>query len=147
MSRDSDPLALPPHPILWLATAEVPIWDWSSWSKNRTHARRAGGARGARVATRAARSARYELAAVLRHALGRAGIRLPLAPARLWVAVRVQLADRRRRDAANALDLVLDAIQDATELDDRWSAVARLWSEPGPPAAIRVWVGRDASPI
>lgn len=114
-----------PRGLAWSARAEVPL-D-SGWSKNRMWLPRAG--THARRLSPDARARRDGLADALRAELGDDvrpnGLVRPVVQDRLLVAVAAHKRDHRG-DAVNVLDMVLDAVERATGLDDRWFEVAGL---------------------
>lgn len=135
----AEPEPPPTRPaVAWLAQAAVPFGTGgiSAWSKNRTW-------RHGRGNTYLAPAAR------MRHRLVRDAVARSLGDRRLqperpfWIAVHVAKPDHRG-DAANVLDLVLDAVQAAARVDDRWAALWGLtWSiEPDAPA-VTVWLGQE----
>ena len=130
----------PPRPIpnlLWRVGVTLPL-DWG-WSKNRVWVARAG-SYGRRMNPEA-RAKRDALALILRAELGRQGV-LQVARNVLWLRLHCALPNHRG-DALNVLDLVADAVQDATGLDDRWYAVEGLTWELRPDRPeLRVWVGQ-----
>jgi len=103
--------------IAWRVTIAAP--HDSAWSKNRTW--RQG--RGNTFLDQRAKAHRNGLALQLRGAIRSAGYRV--AHNRLWVGLHVAQASLAG-DATNALPLVLDAVQLATDLDDRWAMVERV---------------------
>ena len=149
------PVALPAS-WRWVVAVRVPF-DWG-WSKNRMWAARSG--THARRLTDPARARRSLLALHLKRELSRVranpGASGEVARKRLgkdgsghaiWFGIHVRLPDRKG-DALNALDLVADAIQDATGIDDRHYQLAGLTWEISPETrkepSMLVWVGEGA---
>ena len=128
-----------------LARAEVPFVP-ADWTKNRST--RWGRGRGRRQAAHAYtprehRFARDLLAFHLRRSMTHADRALLQAePRKLWVDILVTKRDHRA-DAANVIDAVLDAVQEATGLNDRWYAVRCDW-QIGDRPRIEVRLSRDA---
>lgn len=125
-----------PPPLAWTASCEVP-YD-GGFTKNRIY-RNAG--RGMRVMTRAAKARRAEVATAVRLSLGRKEVE----QAKLWVVIDVGKTEHVT-DCVNVLDLVCDAIEDATGLDDRWYSVVADWSRRSEDAAMRVTIGQEKRP-
>lgn len=123
-----------PSPLAWCATAVVP-YD-AGWSKNGMWITRKGTQlRG--LSTKAQRH-RAQLAMVLRPQAPTSVIRQN----RIWLALHVA-KPHHRADALNVLDLVADAVQDATGLDDRWCAVAGItWDIDPRDPRIEIAVGQ-----
>lgn len=69
------------------------------------------------------RQFRDSLALAMRAALRGSGT--PVVNGKLWVEIFVQKPDHRG-DAVNVIDVVCDAIQDATGLNDRWYSLKRV---------------------
>lgn len=103
----------------WHAWVRYPVSDWSSWSKNRVNRVYNGRV----VPARGARTTRDTLAHLVRGATR--GV--TVAHNRLWLMVHVAKPSHRA-DAVNVLDMVSDAVQDATGLDDRWYQAVVTWS-------------------
>ncbi|MEW6199144.1 MAG: hypothetical protein AB1601_10860 [Planctomycetota bacterium] len=102
--------------LLWLVRLCVPF-SYAA-SKNHLYTMRRSG----HVALRREVVAkRREIALAVRDAL--AGRRV--AHNKLWIDVLVQKPDHRG-DAVNVIDLLCDAIKDATGLDDRWYCIRQL---------------------
>lgn len=134
----------PPDPaVAWLAATAAPVGpSWAAWSKNRTWRHRRG-QRTPYVAG-AAREIRADLAERIRAAMRE---RVVPPGRRVWVAIHVEKPSARC-DAANVVDLVLDAVQDATGVDDRWAAIYRVsWAVNHPDPAVHVWVGTDCAGV
>ncbi|MHB0874554.1 MAG: RusA family crossover junction endodeoxyribonuclease [Anaerolineae bacterium] len=70
-----------------------------------------------------ARAARDELCLRLRTMLARAG--RVLVPGKVWLDILVQKPNHKG-DAVNVVDLVCDAVKDATGVDDRWFSIRCL---------------------
>lgn len=120
--------------LAWSVDASVPF-DWL-WSKNRMWAPRRGTY--ARRLADHARSRRDLLTFALRAVLR--GQRV--ANNVLLVQIQVEIPDHRG-DAINCLDLVCDAVEAATGLDDRWYAISGLtWSVVKVNPQLRVWIGQ-----
>lgn len=120
--------------LLWRAEAVVPFdYDWSKnrvWLKTRGHKKRL---------SPGARAHRRRLALELARDLGDRRIRHN----RLWLGINVQKPDHKG-DALNVLDLVSDAVQDATGLDDRWYQIAGLtWGVDKENPRLIVWIGQE----
>jgi len=113
------------HGLAWVAEATV-AHD-GHWSKNRMWLARGHGH--ARRLNPLARERRDRLADRLRRSIGRdvapTGLVVPVRQNRLLLALHVAKADHRG-DALNVLDLVADAVERATGLDDRWFELAGL---------------------
>ena len=113
-------------------------FDWH-WSKNRIWLAKAGSY--ARRMNPLARDRRDTLAALLLPELRGAGV--VVAP--LWLRIHCALPDHRG-DALNVLDLVADAVQQATGLDDRWYQLAGLtWELAHEHPELQVWIGQEAT--
>ena len=117
----------------WFVSVRLPF-D-SGWSKNRMHMPKAG-TYGRRLSPEA-RARREALAVMMRAELAQAGHPVNLRP--LWLSIHVAKADHRC-DALNVLDVVADAIQDATGLNDRWYSLLGLTWEIRP-AEPELYVG------
>lgn len=127
---------LPSIDLLWRVEAVVPF-DYG-WSKNRMwqHGRRRS------WLSPAAKTARAGLARALERELGDRRIRHN----RLWLGVNVQKPDHTG-DALNVLDLVADAVQNVTGLDDRWFQLGALtWGIDHDKPRILVWLGQEDVP-
>lgn len=124
-------------PTGWSVRVELPVEEWSGWSKNRVWRKQRGrivrGSEGALVRSRLGGAVGAELA------------RQRVTPARsvLWVRIHVAKPNHLG-DAINVVDQVADAIEDATRLDDRWTELRGVtWSiEPARPRVI-VELGQD----
>ena len=128
MGALEEPPEIPP--LAWRVHVVVPF-DWK-WSKNKMWLARAG-SYGRRLSPEA-RGRREALAA---HLLSRAP---------LWLQIHCVLPNHRG-DAINCLDLVADAVEAATGLDDRWYMISGLtWSKvKGARPELHVWIGQAAS--
>jgi len=123
--------------LVWRVDARVPF-DWQ-WSKNRMWEARAGTY--ARRLADHARTRRDTLAMILGLALRKE--RVQPVENELWFGVHVWIPDRRG-DAINCLDLVADAIEIATEVDDRWYQLGGLtWELDRAEPALFVWIGQE----
>jgi hypothetical protein len=115
------------RPRAWTASAVVPF-D-AGWSKNRMWLARHQGGRRLSPEARARRDAlvrllRPQVGEVVRNAL--------------WLRLDVRKADHLG-DALNALDLVADAVEIATGLDDRWFQLDGVeWTLGRPPGELMV---------
>jgi len=64
---------------------------------------------------------------------------------RLWLDIFVQKPNHRG-DAVNVVDLVCDAVEDATGVDDRWFSVRRLdWEVKKSDPLLYVVIGQETS--
>lgn len=125
--------------LLWRVTASVPF-DWK-WSKNRmwTHI----GVGGKRKLAEHARARRDSLALLLRAELRREEYRV--ANNKLLFGIHVAMPNHRG-DALNCIDLVADAIEDATGLNDRWFEMDSLtWSIDRANPSLEVWIGQTSA--
>lgn len=83
---------------------------------------------------------RGELALLLRHAIKNRAV-----PGRLWLDIFVQKPNHRG-DAVNVVDLVSDAVKDATGVDDRWYSILRLdWEIRKTTPMLWVRIGQESS--
>lgn len=107
----------PGNPDLrWLVRIAVPFSY--AVSKNHIYTMKRSG----HVALRRESAAkRREIALAVRSALAERRV----AHNKLWIDVLVQKPDHRG-DAVNVVDLICDAVQDATGLDDRWYCIRQL---------------------
>lgn len=127
-----------PLDLVWVLRVSVPFSY--SYSKNHIFAMRPGGHV---VLRREARDVRATLTDELAAALHRAGIR-PV-PGKLWIDLFVQKSNQRG-DAVNVIDLVCDAIKDATHVDDRWFSIRRLdWQIVKDSPKIYVGIGQETT--
>ncbi len=110
------------HTAAWSAGTKVPF-DWN-WSKNRMWKAR-GGFSGARYLRPEAKAHRTRLTTRLVVALKELLVDQVVVQNKLWVRIHAHIPDHRG-DAVNCLDLVLDAVEDATGLNDRWYEVRDL---------------------
>lgn len=127
---------LPSIDLVWRVEVVVPFGY--GWSKNRMwqHGRRRS------WLSAAAKTARAGLARALERELGDRRIRHN----RLWFGVNVQKPDHTG-DALNVLDLVADAIQNVTGLDDRWFQLGALtWGIDRDKPRMLVWLGQEDVP-
>lgn len=123
--------------LLWRAEAVVTFdYGWSKnrmWLPTRTHKRRL---------SPAARAHRQALARALAADLGDRRVRHN----RLWLGINAQKPDHRG-DSLNVLDLVSDAVEDATGLNDRWYQIAGLtWGIDKENPRLIVWIGQEDLP-
>ncbi len=126
-----------PAPLAWSAFAAVP-YD-SGWSKNRMWLPRSDGY--AQRLNPAARERRDGLVEALQAAhIGGADAVVRNV---LWVGIHVQKANHAG-DAINCLDLVADAVEIATGLDDRWFSIASLtWELRPTKPTLTVMIGQQ----
>ncbi len=123
--------------LAWWITAVVPF-DWK-WSKNRVWLSNVDGSK--RLAP-AAKSRRIELVWALQNEIIGQAI-LPTHN-RLWLSIHVEIPDHTG-DAINCLDLVADAVEMATGLDDRWTQLAGLtWSVSKDDPRLHVSIGQES---
>jgi hypothetical protein len=110
------------HPLR-LAYVSVEIDNWDDWSKNRAwRSGKTWTGKRTHYTPEPAKIARATLARLLRASLSK-GLevheRVSVAHNRLSVGIHVAKG-RRTQDAHNCIPTVLDAVQDATGLDDQW---------------------------
>lgn len=96
--------------LAWLVRVAVPF----SYAASKNHVWTAKDRDHVRSRARS-RQFRAELAASVRSAIAGKAIGLN----KLWIDIFVQKPDHKG-DAVNVVDLVCDAVKDATDLDDRW---------------------------
>ncbi len=95
------------------------------------------------VLRRDARQRRNHICMLLRAAIAQSGHRV--ARNKLWLDIFVEKSDNRG-DAVNFIDLVCDAVKDATELDDRWYSIRRVdWSVQKSDPRLLVGIGQDST--
>lgn len=108
---------------------ELPVFNWGigvaipfdySLSKNHIWSLRS---KGHVYLRQEARKAREYIAWMIKDALNKS--KRKLVQAKLWIDIFIQKPDHRG-DAVNFLDLICDAIKDATGLDDKWYCIRRL---------------------
>lgn len=118
--------------LVWTAEACVPF----SYSGSKNHIWTMAGSH---VFSRQESVAcREGLATELKQAVGGRAVE-----GRLWIEVFVQKPDHRG-DAVNLLDLISDAVKDATGVDDRWYSVLRLdWEIRKAKPMIWVRIGQE----
>lgn len=105
-----------PINLLWMTRVAVPF----SFAYSKNAVWRSVGA-GHVVLRKESRRARSLLAWNLKRAMGDRRV----AHNRLWLDILVE-KPTQRGDAVNVVDVVCDAVQEATGLDDRWYSVRRL---------------------
>jgi len=122
--------------LLWLVRVAVPFSY--AVSKNHIYTTRRSG----HVALRQeAVAKRREIALVVRSALAARRV----AHNKLWIDVLVQKPDHRG-DAVNVVDLVCDAIKDATGLDDRWFCIRQLdWEIAKQKPMLYIGLGQESN--
>jgi hypothetical protein len=120
----------------WKLTVSLPF-DWQ-WSKNRIW-KSIKGKPGKYLAPHA-RQRRDALATLIRAELTRKHI-TPW-KGKLWLALHVEIPNHRG-DPINCLDLVADAVQDGTGINDRWFWLNRLtWENNSKKSQIMVSCGQ-----
>lgn len=128
----------------WRVAVEVPFDG--GYSKNRIAVIRRKKRTGKRFVGKSdgSRARQTSLATLVRAAINREGI--VVAKDRLALTIEVRKTDHRA-DAVNVLDIVCDAVRDATGLDDRWFEVASLrWTIATDRPTLRVVIEQDANP-
>lgn len=119
-----------PPPIEWIGHAAV-AWGsqgWKPWSKNTAWTTRVTAKAGQRIrtlTTNAKRKQKMIGTMLIRSLLGKPK---PKQGEPWWVAIHVVAPDKRG-DPPNVLDIVLDAVQKATGLNDRYARVFQLTAE------------------
>jgi hypothetical protein len=133
-----------------LSPARGPAWSRSVWipgeffptlSKNRAHLIVRINGRPRIATTLAYKSTCQAVANICRNALRGAEVR----QAKLWLSMHVYKTDHRG-DAANLLDGVLDSLQIASGLNDRWYAIGGIdWTveETEPGIELKIWQEGD----
>ena len=100
------------------------------------------------VMRKEARQKREHLAARLRESLWptvEGAPQIKVAHNKLWVDIFVEKPNHRG-DATNVVDLVCDAIEDATGLDDRWYSIRRLdWAINKNEPRLLVGIGQETN--
>lgn len=123
----------------WSIQVVVAPYVHGDWSKNRMWVTRRGG-RG-RCLSKRARIARDRLAAMV--AAQMAGAGYVATRGVLWLRIHVCLP-HHRGDAINCLDLVADAVEKGTGLDDRWYEIRCLtWEIDRANPRMVVDIGQD----
>lgn len=127
-----------PPELAWLVRVAVPF-DYAM-SKNAMW--RSVGA-GHVVLREESNTARQLLATTLRAALGDQEV----VQNRLWLDLLVEKPNHKG-DAVNVIDLVSDAVQDATGLDDRWYSIRRLdWAVVKTGPRLFVGIGQEVGAV
>lgn len=122
--------------LIWYSRIAFPF-SWAG-SKNRIYS---GIPSGHVALRRSARDFRAGLAAMVKSSLRGQNI----VQNKLWIDIFVQKPNHRG-DATNFLDLICDAIEDATGLDDRWYSVRGInWQVVKNDPMIYVGLGQDTS--
>jgi len=129
--------------LSWNVETTVPF-SWRAWSKNRMWLPRGRSAR--KRLSPQAQGARDELQLRLQERMRQAGVRVePGVP--IWVLIRVGRPDMRG-DPVNCVDLVCDAVQAATGVDDRWTKLLGLdWEVSSEGGWLEVCVGQAISSV
>lgn len=126
----------------WRVAVDIPFDG--GFSKNRIAVIRKSKRTGRRFVgkSKGSRARQTSLATIVRAAINREGV--VVAKDRLGLTIAVRKSDHRA-DAVNVLDLVCDAVRDATGLDDRWFEVDALrWTITTGPPMLRVEIRQDA---
>lgn len=110
---------MPVESTSWWRRVRIPIRKWEDWSKNRTHRVY----RGRVVSKGGSKVLRSMIAGTVSLALGSHRV----AHNKLWMLIHVAKPNHLG-DAMNVVDLVSDAVQDATGLDDKWYQASLTWS-------------------
>lgn len=120
----------------WCLRVSVPFTQ--AFSKNHLFVRRIDGG----VAlSRRSRDARQLITDTIATAIHQSGI--TIIQAKLWLDIFVQKPDNKS-DAVNVVDLVCDAVKDATHLDDRWYSIRRLdWEVVKVDPVVFIGIGQD----
>lgn len=128
-----------PVGLLWLCRVAIPfsyraskntVWSFSHKGKAKGHVY--------------ARSEAKDYRAVLAAAISRSLEGRRVARNKLWLDILVEKPDHRG-DAVNVIDLVCDAVQDATGLNDRWCCIKRLdWSVIKNSPRLFVGIGQES---
>lgn len=124
----------------WLVRIAVPFdyqmsknAIWSSVGKGHVVVRREATARRNMIALALKSSLRSQGATIVQN--------------RLWVDIMVEKPNHRG-DAVNVVDLVCDAIKDATMLDDRWYSIRRLdWRVVKKNPRILIGIGQEEGAV
>jgi hypothetical protein len=129
-------IAAPPN-LAWTVQVAVPF-D-SGFSKNQQHRSLRNGQR---FETKGAKARKREI-------VGALALKLPrhrIEPAKLWLGILVEKTEHRT-DALNVLDLVADAVQVATGLNDRWYSCGGIdWARVTRDPMLRIAIGQEARP-
>ncbi len=126
-----------PPEMAWSVHVAVPF-DWK-WSKNGMWVARRGSF--GRRLSQPARDRRDSLAVALVAELGGQQVAHNV----MWLEIFAELPDHRG-DAINCLDLVADAVEIATGLNDRWVKISGLdWKiSKDPKPGLHVWIGQQS---
>lgn len=138
LKRNPPGLIHPGRPVLWMAYVEYPA-VMSELSKNRMNVvmkrGRGPNAKGQIVKSRTYIAAKEKLAQAVTEAIleVKAQKGIPdgqnlVREAKLWIAIHLEKR-QADSDAANVVDIVCDAVQDATGLNDCWYSLGCVdWS-------------------
>ena len=127
-------MASPGPDLEWCVRIAVPFSY--SLSKNHIFTRTRFGHTALR---REARASREEITALMRQAVREVEIKNN----KLWIDLFVEKPNHRG-DAVNVLDLVCDAIKDATGVDDRWYSLRRVdWSIVKTQPTMYIGIGQE----
>lgn len=89
------------------------------------------------------KSAREEITLILREALSKSKVQI--VQNKLWISLFVEKPNAKG-DAVNVIDLVCDAIKDASNLDDRWYSIKRLdWTINKIDPKVHLTIGQENS--